>query len=80
MKEILIRIFEKIEQMYIDCPDCENMTSDDQYTCTTCWNMGGDGKINILSYLKENKLLKQENQNEVNSLGDWNLYLKEERR
>lgn len=28
----------------IECPECANV-EDDQYTCTTCWNQGGNGRI-----------------------------------
>lgn len=54
------RILEHIEPLSIYCPDCMYMDSDDQYTCTTCWCEGGNGKINVLSYLKENKELLTE--------------------
>lgn len=47
-------INDSINYLTIDCPDCEYMGSDDQYTCTTCWCEGGNGRINIISYLKDN--------------------------
>jgi len=43
----------EIEDLTIACPDCVNMTSDPQYCCTTCWQEGGDGRINVLSSLRE---------------------------
>ena len=48
-------IIDLIKDEYIDCPECEFMYSDDQYTCTTCWSEGGQGKINIFKWLKENQ-------------------------
>jgi hypothetical protein len=27
----------EIKLVYIDCPECEGLTDDEQYTCTTCW-------------------------------------------
>lgn len=47
-------IIEKLDDTYIDCPDCEWMYSDEQYTCTTCWCEGGHGKLHVLTYIKEN--------------------------
>jgi len=51
--EILV----SIKELKIDCPDCENMYDDDQYTCTTCWCEGGGGKINVVEWLKDNNYL-----------------------
>ena len=51
-------ILDEISELHVDCPDCENIGSDDQYTCTSCWCQGGNGKINVLEYLKENYKLK----------------------
>lgn len=53
--EILDRVNEVIKYLKIDCPDCESMYSDNQYTCTTCWCEGGQGKLNLLDYVKINK-------------------------
>ena len=47
-------ILNKIQSTYIDCPACEGLTDDEQYTCTTCWYQGGNGRINIFDYIKEN--------------------------
>jgi len=47
-------ILTKIKNIEIDCPECESMSDDDQYTCTTCWSEGGYGKINVFDWLKEN--------------------------
>ena len=52
MKKEIIDI---ISELIIDCPECEFMYSDDQYTCTTCWSEGGQGTINVFNYIKENK-------------------------
>ena len=35
------------EFIEIDCPDCEGMVDDEQYTCTTCWCQGGDGVLKV---------------------------------
>ena len=48
-------IVEAIKSAEIDCPDCEYMSSDDQYTCTTCWCQGGNGKLNVFDYIKANR-------------------------
>lgn len=49
--ELLIRIQDRLNHIYIDCPYCENM-EDDQYTCTHCWNQGGNGMLNINDLIK----------------------------
>ena len=50
-------ILERISRVEIDCPDCE-WVEDDQYTCTTCWNQGGNGRINVSTWLKEQEYKK----------------------
>ena len=45
---------DKIKDIEIDCPDCEGMNGDEQYTCTICWQEGGSGKINVFQWLTEN--------------------------
>ena len=50
-------ILNKIQSTYIDCPACEGLTDDEQYTCTTCWYQGGNGRINIFNYIKENPII-----------------------
>jgi len=47
-------IFDKIKELEINCPACEDFYDDDQYTCDTCWCEGGQGKINAYDWLKEN--------------------------
>lgn len=49
-------IMRDIKNLYIDCPDCKYM-DDDQYTCTTCWCQGGNGRINVINWLNERKYL-----------------------
>jgi hypothetical protein len=49
-EEIIDRINSTLRDLTIDCPECEGM-EDDQYTCTTCWCEGGDGKIRISEYI-----------------------------
>lgn len=52
-------LLDALKRATVDCPHCEYMTDDSQYTCTTCWCQGGNGKINVFEYLKENpELLK----------------------
>ena len=48
-------ILERIKKASIDCPDCEYQNEDDQYTCVTCWCVGGNGKLNVFEYIKEHK-------------------------
>jgi DNA-directed RNA polymerase subunit RPC12/RpoP len=50
MQEEILR---EIKSLYIDCPECTGFTDDEQYTCTTCWCQGGDGRINVFDYIKE---------------------------
>lgn len=57
LENIKETILDEIRILKIECPECESMYSDDQYTCTTCWCEGGGGRINVLEYLKENKNL-----------------------
>lgn len=45
-------ILNDIKRIEIDCPECKWM-EDDQYTCTTCWCEGGDGKINVYEWLRD---------------------------
>ena len=35
-----MEIIDRINELVIDCPACEDMYSDDQYTCDTCWCEG----------------------------------------
>ena len=49
-----IEIIDRIKLVEINCPDCEDFYGDDQYTCDTCWCEGGQGKINVYEWLKEN--------------------------
>ena len=44
-----------IESLYIDCPECQFDFGDDQKTCTTCWGLGGGGRIHVLTFIKENQ-------------------------
>lgn len=55
-EEILRRVHYAIRDTKIDCPDCESMYSDDQYTCTTCWCEGGQGRLDITDYIEIKKL------------------------
>ena len=50
-EKISKRAEEAIEDIKIDCPDCEGFYDDDQYTCTTCWCEGGNGKLRISDYI-----------------------------
>jgi hypothetical protein len=45
------QLFEKLEELVINCPDCQYRTDDPQYTCTTCWCEGGDGVIPLPTIL-----------------------------
>lgn len=54
------RIKELLEDLEINCPDCGGI-DDEQYTCTTCWCQGGEGKIKVLLFLRENKEYLYEN-------------------
>lgn len=46
-------ILNDIKHIEVDCPDCRWM-EDDQYTCTTCWCEGGNGKINVMEWILKN--------------------------
>jgi hypothetical protein len=54
MNDIIDEIVNGINDLQIDCPDCEYMSDDEQYTCTTCWCEGGNGRINVVQWIKEN--------------------------
>ena len=41
-------ILDRIEDVTIDCPECEHVYNDDQYSCATCWCQGGQGKIKVM--------------------------------
>lgn len=58
LEDIDEETLDKIKNLEVDCPECESMFSDDQYTCTTCWCEGGGGKINVFEYLKDNNHFK----------------------
>lgn len=47
-------VIEELKKMYIDCPECINV-QDDVFKCLTCGNEGGEGSVNVLSYLRNNK-------------------------
>jgi hypothetical protein len=49
-EEIRNRVLRAISDVQIDCPDCESM-DDDQYTCTTCWCEGGNGRLYVNKFL-----------------------------
>lgn len=51
VKELVISV---LKETYILCPDCKDMYTDNQYTCTTCWCEGGQGTLNVFTVLKEN--------------------------
>lgn len=51
MNSIADEILERMKLLEIDCPNCEGLVDDEQYTCTVCWCQGGNGKINVFSYL-----------------------------
>jgi len=55
MQEAYDEIKERISELVVDCPDCEFFGGDDQYTCTVCWCQGGEGTINVLDWIKENR-------------------------
>jgi hypothetical protein len=50
-------ILDRIEKVSIDCPDCDYLMEDDQYTCTTCWCTGGNGRLGVLEWIKNHKNL-----------------------
>jgi hypothetical protein len=52
LNEMQKEILNDIKRIEINCPECEWM-DDDQYTCTTCWCEGGDGKINVYEWLRD---------------------------
>ena len=49
-EEIHSRVSNALVGISIECPDCEYM-EDEQYTCTTCWCEGGNGRLNISKYI-----------------------------
>lgn len=52
--EIVQLIWEVLNSTDILCPDCGySSIDDDQYTCTTCWCEGGNGRINTGNYIRE---------------------------
>jgi hypothetical protein len=61
LDEIKGLVISKLQETYVLCPECIDMYSDDQYTCTTCWYQGGQGKLNVYSVLKENPGFLSEN-------------------
>lgn len=56
MNELQDEILSEIKNIEIDCPECQNM-EDDQYTCTTCWCEGGNGRINIFDWIKNHQFV-----------------------
>ena len=48
MSSLIDRLKEEdaFDGVTVDCPDCECIY-DEQFTCTTCWNQGGNGKISV---------------------------------
>ena len=67
--EIEKEIVYQIRKLEMDCPDCENMYSDEQYTCTTCWCQGGGGTINVLNWIIDNpRIIKNQKLNSWSKL------------
>lgn len=54
MDEITNDIVDEINGLEIYCPDCRYI-GDDEYTCTVCWCEGGNGRINVVRWIAENK-------------------------
>lgn len=54
MNETQREILQTVRRLKIDCPACASIGDDDQYTCTTCWNEGGNGKIDVFNWIAEN--------------------------
>jgi ribosomal protein S27AE len=48
---IVDNIMYQIKRLQIDCPECENMWSDDQYACGTCGGHGGGGNIDVYDWV-----------------------------
>lgn len=43
-------IIDRINGLYVNCPECENIIhDDDQYQCMTC---GGGSRINVMEWVK----------------------------
>jgi len=53
-------ILDRIKDLTINCPACEDFYGDDQYTCDTCWCVGGQGIINAYEWLSENNHLQKD--------------------
>tara|TARA_R110002126_G_scaffold89764_2_gene214308 strand:- start:794 stop:973 length:180 start_codon:yes stop_codon:yes gene_type:complete len=49
-------ILEQLKEATIECPECQHI-EDEQYTCTTCWSQGGNGRLSVFEYLKEHRSL-----------------------
>jgi hypothetical protein len=56
MNNIDKEIVDRVADLYIDCPACE-FIEDPQYTCMYCWNTGGNGRLNVLEFLRDNPQL-----------------------
>lgn len=50
----IVEIIKNVIIDCLDCPDCQ-WVDDYQYCYTTCWCQGGNGKIDVVSYLKDHK-------------------------
>ena len=50
-------IFRSLSKLRVDCPDCEGMYDDDQYSCALCGCEGGHGSINVVEYLREHPFM-----------------------
>jgi len=55
INDYIEEIVDEITSLEIDCPMCAYV-DDPQYTCTICWGFGGNGKINVLDFIKEHKV------------------------
>lgn len=54
-------IISKIKSLYVDCPECESMESDDQYSCGTCGGQGTGGLVNVWDWIFESLLQEEKN-------------------
>lgn len=51
-------IIDRVNELYVTCPECENIIHDDeQYQCGTC---NGVGSVNVSQWIKDNYTTKKE--------------------
>jgi hypothetical protein len=58
-KKLILEILEyndsKVEEIYLSCPDCQDVFDDSQYCCVVCGCEGGYGNFRLIDIIESLK-------------------------